>query len=208
MSLQTRSREVRETSNSDFILLTFFAFVEPDPLPWFPTLSVGKFLTVLWSFASLFLTFFYLCNFRANLATLEFEKTVDDLFDVLKRGETFYVPRDIHELWPDSHKAQNSHFAKSDLRSVQIRAAQLAVRTNGTYSLFKNKGQLPDRVMPDVIRNGASYISLSEYSRLRLIEPPWNRSKVALITGLLIRNTKRGSIKRRELLKPKLTVCT
>ena len=42
---------------------------------------------------------------------------------------------------------------------VRKQIANLALATNGDYSGLKHGGSLPPRAMPDVLNNGASYIS-------------------------------------------------
>ena len=83
----------------DFVLLTFGALLEPDPINWFPRWSSGKFMLLLWSFFSLFITMFYNCNLRANLIAVDYEKPVDSANDILDRGQTIYMPRDIPQFW-------------------------------------------------------------------------------------------------------------
>ncbi|XP_059098061.1 uncharacterized protein LOC131892274 [Tigriopus californicus] len=70
----------------DFLLLTFTAFVEPDPLVWFPSWSSGKLLFVLWSIFSFFVTSFFNSNLRSNLIAPSLEPKVETTDDFLNSG--------------------------------------------------------------------------------------------------------------------------
>ena len=87
------------THKIDFFLLTVAAMFEPDPIRWFVSWSTGKFLLLLWMIMSLTLTLAYTCNMRAIMTTTDFEKPVNLPEDVLERGQTVYLPKELEILW-------------------------------------------------------------------------------------------------------------
>ena len=83
----------------DFILLTFTAIFEPDPIRWFVSWSTGKFLLLLWMVMGLTLSMAYTCNLRAIMTATDFEKPVNKPEDVLERRQTVYLPKELEILW-------------------------------------------------------------------------------------------------------------
>ena len=79
----------------DFFLKTFFAFYEPDPIPWFPKLTSGRFLLWLWILFCNFMVFFYQCNLRASLIAVSYEKPINTIEDVLERNKPMWVPTQL-----------------------------------------------------------------------------------------------------------------
>ena len=79
-------------STVDFLFFPFCRFVEPEPIPWFPKWSSGKFLVLLWSFFTLIIVHSFQGNLRANLISKEFEKPITTHQDVLDRGQTVFFP--------------------------------------------------------------------------------------------------------------------
>ncbi|XP_059085026.1 uncharacterized protein LOC131882025 [Tigriopus californicus] len=75
----------------DFFLLTFTTFVEPDKINWFPTWSVGKLMTLLWSVFALLVVSFYTSNLRTNLIAPNLEPEINSHEDVLKYDMTVHA---------------------------------------------------------------------------------------------------------------------
>ncbi len=80
-----------EESRANFLIYPFAKITEPDPLPWFLTWSTGTYLVFLWSLLSLFLNMFYTSNLRANMMTLDYERPIDTLEDIVANGQRVYI---------------------------------------------------------------------------------------------------------------------
>ncbi len=81
-----------EKSAFNFFLYTICKLTEPDPLPWFTSKwSTGKYLTFIWSMYCLLLTFFYNCNLRAHLSAVDYEKPLDNSYDVIQHGKRPWI---------------------------------------------------------------------------------------------------------------------
>ncbi len=82
---------VHEPSPFNFVLFTFCKFTEPDPLPWFRSGVAGTFSMLLWSILAVFSVMFYLSNLRAVMVTIEYEKPIDTLQDVVDNNERVWI---------------------------------------------------------------------------------------------------------------------
>ncbi len=80
-----------EASNLNFFIYPFVKITEPDPLPWFSTWSTGKIVVFWWGVLALFLNMFYTSNLRAYLVTVDYEKPIDTLEDVVSNGQRVYM---------------------------------------------------------------------------------------------------------------------
>ncbi|TRY68267.1 hypothetical protein TCAL_16495 [Tigriopus californicus] len=78
-------------SRVDFVLMTFTTFVEPDPLPWFPKWSTGRFIVLLWSIFAFLMVSFYLSNLRTIIIAPAYEPRIDSTQDLIKSGRELYV---------------------------------------------------------------------------------------------------------------------
>ena len=80
-----------EPNQLNFILFPFCKVTEPEPLPWFSRGSGGHFLVFLWTILALLLVMCYQCNLRANLISVEYQKPIDTLQDVLTRSTKIWI---------------------------------------------------------------------------------------------------------------------
>ena len=80
-----------EHSNLNFFIYGFCKLTEPDPLPWFKGTMGGTMLVTLWSFFSLFILMFYQSNLRAYMVTVDYEKPLLTLQDVLDSGKKIWM---------------------------------------------------------------------------------------------------------------------
>ena len=143
------------THKLDFIIMTFCGITEPDPIPWFPKWSTGKILILLWSAFGLIMNLTYQCNLRAMLTTVEYEKPIESLRDLLDRGKRVYIPADLFDEYiKEVMKAGNSTVNNEVLQTIA-----LAEKTNGLYWLTLTKGDLPPGTVDDVKVNGSSYLA-------------------------------------------------
>lgn len=76
----------------DIFLFTFAKYVEPHPLPWFKVkLSTGQLLVVLWTALTTFLVMAFQSNLRVTLMTMNYEKPLLTLQDLLDQDlDIFY----------------------------------------------------------------------------------------------------------------------
>lgn len=146
------SKELLRSSKppmSDFILLPLTGFVEPDPLPWFASFSVGKLLTLLWSFFTMVLIFAYQSNLRMHLVAPKYEPRLETYEDGLHRGQNIYVPKQTFDVLLGVYNPQETILTKVLARIKKSPG-------NGTYDFTAQIGP-PKDVIQDVFENGAMY---------------------------------------------------
>ncbi len=81
-----------EDSKINFFLFGFCKFTEPEPLPWFKQASGGKLSVTLWTIFALFMLMFYQSNLRAYMVTVDYEKPLNTMQDVLDSGKKIWLP--------------------------------------------------------------------------------------------------------------------
>ncbi len=79
-----------EGSRFNFFLYGFCKITEPEPLPWFRRAAAGSLAVTLWSVFALLLLMFYQSNLRAHLVTVDYEKPMATMQDVLDRGQKIW----------------------------------------------------------------------------------------------------------------------
>ncbi len=77
---------------TEFLLLSFFGYTEPDALPWFTVkANAGKSLVLLWGMSCLVLNTAFNSNLRAVLLRPVTEKPIDSVEDGMERGTNMWV---------------------------------------------------------------------------------------------------------------------
>ncbi len=80
----------------NFFLFSFCKVTEPEPLPWFVKKGTGgHFLVFNWTILSWVAVMFYLSNLRAHLISVDYEKPIDSLQDVLERSSKIWISETI-----------------------------------------------------------------------------------------------------------------
>ena len=74
--------------------------------------------------------------------------------DALDRSHIIYVPYET----PDILEPKDN--AMSEIEQERQELVQQAFKKNGFYSLIATKGDVPQRIVNDVLVNGSSYISM------------------------------------------------
>ncbi len=85
-----------EESPLNFFLFTFAKLSESDALPWFRKWSSAKMGVFIWVVFSTFLVLFYTSNLRAHMITVEYEKPLHTLEDIVQNGKPVYLPTALH----------------------------------------------------------------------------------------------------------------
>ena len=93
----SKSFIAKEDTYVNFLLFTFCKISEPEPLPWFRHGIAGQLSVFLWTLMSLFCIFFYVSNLRAVMVTVEYEKPIDTLQDVVDNGQRVWIARSYIE---------------------------------------------------------------------------------------------------------------
>ncbi len=82
---------VPESSVLNFYLFGFCKIAEPEPLPWFKRVAGGTVAVSTWSIFALFIVLFYQSNLRAYMVTVEYEKPLNTLQDVVDSGKKVWL---------------------------------------------------------------------------------------------------------------------
>lgn len=93
-----------EHSRFNFFMFTFCKVTEPEPLPWFKTGHGGKLLVFTWTIMACLLIIFYQSTLRAHLMTLQYEKPISSLQDVVDNNRRVWIARGFLPLtWVHIH---------------------------------------------------------------------------------------------------------
>ena len=134
----------------DFFLLPFFATNEPFSINWFSSfISSGYIMRGVWGILCLLFTLCFTCNLRAQLIKPAYEEPIETPEDMFARGQNIWIPHlvdDIKKPWEIIHYHRN--LARSDI-------AEYVLNRNTTFH-GENGLILPEKVMKDVLDNGAS----------------------------------------------------
>ena len=137
----------------DFFLLPFFATNEPLSMNWFSSfLSSGYIMCGVWRILCLLIPLCFSSNLRAQLIKPTYEKPIETPEDMLARGQNIWIPHlinDIEKPWEIFHY---------HLPLVRPDIAEYVLERNTTFheDYIETGTMLPERVMEDVLENGAS----------------------------------------------------
>ncbi len=81
----------QEPSAFNFFMFTFCKVTEQEPLPWFKAGHGGKLLVASWTLMACVLILFYNSNLRAHLMTLQYEKPISSLQDVVDNNKRVWI---------------------------------------------------------------------------------------------------------------------
>ena len=162
-------------SVADFFIRSIAGFTEPDPIEWFPKLSIGKVLALIWTMSSTFIIFFYMSNLRANLVSTDYEPLIRTPRDLLERVGTIYANdltlrlKQVFILIKALHHCKS--FRKESLPSLkaiyeaqsytEIEAIVMKISEDvekNYYSYVENQGLIPEDRAIDVYDNRAAFI--------------------------------------------------
>lgn len=139
-------------SISDVFIKTFASLTEPSGNLWFQSrASTGRIIFITWSFSSLILNLAYNCTLRANLLKKSLEKPINNIDDIIERGEKLYLPAFV----PDRRNLTvlSKWYFKTLHQSVKAYGD-----TPESVVPMEEDRSINDRIFKDILTNGSSYM--------------------------------------------------